>query len=155
MDEPPDKKRRIVQDDGAENVEERPYVVERVRETRAHRYNVEEITFRARFNDDLKGRDLLDITDDLHGMFQEIMEKVENEHSRDDDRARLSIKHAGLDREIFIHCQPKHNITADAIMERLVLFLSLKYNQLLLKYNSEKQKYEYVMIFYFTFLFLF
>ena len=119
MDEPPEKKRKVGQsDDGVENGNERPYIIERVRETRAHRYNVEEITFRAKFNDNLKGRNLLDITDDLHGMFEEIMTNVQNEHSRDDDRARLSIRHSGLQQEIFIHCQPKHNITADTIMER-------------------------------------
>ena len=122
MDEPPSKKRRTLSSNDEENGENvrRPYIIERISETRARRYNSEEITFRAKFNDDLQGKKLLDVTDDLHDMFQDIMDNVSANHAENNDRARLSIRHAGLDREIFIHCQPKHNITADVIMERLV-----------------------------------
>ena len=79
---------------------------------------MEEITFRAKFNNDLEGRKLLDITDDLHNMFQDIMDNVSADHKDPNDKARLTIRHSGLEREIFIHCQPQHNITADVIMER-------------------------------------
>ena len=96
----------------------RPYNIKRVNEIRSRRYNVEEITFRAKFNNDLQGCKPLDITDDLHNMFEEIMDNVAANHNDPNDRARVSIRHAGLDKEIFIHCQPQHNITADVIMER-------------------------------------
>jgi len=123
MAEPPSKRPRLGDGQEGESANiTKPFVVERIRERRANRYNVEEITFRAKFNDTLQGQNLLDITDNLHDMFQEIMDKVDTEHSSPDDKARLSIRHSGLDRDIFIHCQPKHNITPDVIMERLVQF---------------------------------
>jgi len=101
----------------------KPYFIERINEIRARKFNVEEVTFRAKFNDDLQGRKLLDITNDLHNMFDDIMENVATTHKDPNDKARLSIRHDGLEREIFIHCQPQHNITADVIMERLVKLL--------------------------------
>ena len=93
MGELPSKKRRTLSSNDEENGENvrRPYIIERISETRARRYNSEEITFRAKFNDDLQGRILLDVTDDLHDMFQDIMDNVSANHAENNDRARLSI----------------------------------------------------------------
>lgn len=114
------KRRRI---DDSPIIAEKPYVIERISERKARKYNIEEITFRAKFNTDLRGRQLLDVTDELHDLFQEVLDNVSSEHGDPNDRARLSIRHSGLDREIFIHCQPQHNITPDVIMERYVCIL--------------------------------
>lgn len=97
---------------------QKPYIIKRVGELKARKFNVEEVTFRARFNENEEGRALLDMADDLHDMFQDIMDNVNQEHGSEDDKARLSISHADLENDIVIHCQPKHNITADTIMER-------------------------------------
>lgn len=124
MAEPASKRPRLADsEEDAGPSSGKPFVVERISERHARKYNVEEITFRAKFNDTLEGESLLDITENLHSMFQEIMEKVDTEHSSPNDKARLSIRHSGLDRDITIHCQPKHNITPDVIMERLVYFI--------------------------------
>jgi len=121
MAEPPGKKRRNVSTSSDDDQNDRkPYVIEKINERRARRYDVEEITFRAKFDENLQGQKLLDVTDDLHNMFEDILENVNANYVNSNDRTRLSIRHAGLDREIFIHCQPQHNITADVIMERLV-----------------------------------
>lgn len=122
MEEPPTKKSRIGTPSSTEDLDDqdvsKPYLIERIAEKRIHKYNVEEITYRAKFNHELEGRKLVDVTEDLHDMFQEILDNVSTNHDDPEDRARLSIRHQGLDREIFIHCQPKHNITPDVIMER-------------------------------------
>ena len=115
MAEPPPAKRMDIT---AEEERAKPFVIEQINERRARKYGVEEVTFRAKFNDDLQGRKLLDVMDDLGDMFGSIMTNVRANHPNHEDKARLSIKHAGLDREITIHCQPQHNITPEVIMER-------------------------------------
>ena len=114
MTEPPPAKRAATfhQEDAL------PYVIEQVNERRARKFGVEEVTFRAKFNDDLQGRKLLDISDDLGAMFGSVMDRVRANHPNPQDKARLAIRHTGLDKEITIHCQPQHNITAEVIMQR-------------------------------------
>lgn len=119
-DEDPDSDERSPALSNDDQSDRKPYNIERINEIRSRRYNVEEITFRAKFNNDLQGRKLLDVVDDLHNMFDDIMENVTTEHNDPNDKARLTIRHSGLERDIFIHCQPQHDITADTIMERLV-----------------------------------
>lgn len=99
----------------------KPFTIERAQEKRATKYGMEEITFRAKFNQDFaSGQKLLDSTDNLQEMFEDILENVNSEHDDPNDRARVTIKHSGLDRDIVVHCQPRHNITSDVIMDRLV-----------------------------------
>lgn len=122
MEEPSNKRVRLDShsNDGHSDAEEvhKPFLVERISEKRIRKYNVEEITYRAKFNHEMEGRKLIDVTEDLQDMFQEILDNISTDHDDPNDRARLSIRHQGLDREIFIHCQPKHNITPEVIMER-------------------------------------
>ena len=123
-DTPPAKKQKT--EDQSVDLESLPgpsnggksYTIERVRERRARKFHAEDITFRAKFNEELQGKELLTITQDLHDMFNEVMENVNQDHPNNEDKARLNIRHSGLEREIVIHCQPKHNITSDVIMER-------------------------------------
>ena len=98
--------------------EEKHYKLERINETISRKYNVEEITFRAKFNTDLEGQRLLNVTDELHGMFDEVLETVRSEHPDPNDKARLSIKHSGLERDIVIHCRPQHALSPDIILDR-------------------------------------
>lgn len=117
------KKSQIVDvADGSSHIQDtenkKPYTITRVKEKRVRKYHVEEITFRATFNKEYEGRDLLSITDNIHSMFEDIMENVEQDHPNNEDKARLNIRHAGLERDIVVHCQPKHNITASTIMQR-------------------------------------
>lgn len=52
--------------------------------------------------------------------FFSIVTQVEQNYSSE-DKVRLSIDHAGLDREMTIHLQNRANITPELIMDRLVL----------------------------------
>ena len=101
-----------------EHPEKKLYKLERINELISTKYNIEEITFRAKFNDQLLGHKLVDVTDELHKLFDDVMDTVNTEHSSPDDKARLSIKHNNLDKAITIHCQPRHLITSSIIMDR-------------------------------------
>jgi hypothetical protein len=95
----------------------KPYTIQQVSIKTVKKYAVEEVTFKAKFNKEYHGQRLLDIPDNLHNMFGDIMDQVGNNYDADDN-ARLIINHEGLERPVFIHCQPKHNITPKKIMDR-------------------------------------
>ena len=123
MSEEPPAKRRVISHDKEEYEEDEdedtvPYRIEQINERRARKYGVEEVTFKAKFNNNYQGKKLLDITNDLGAMFGSVMDRVRANHPNPNDKARLSIRHIGLDKEITIHCQPQHNITSEVIMER-------------------------------------
>lgn len=94
------------------------FTISRVHERISRKYNVEEVTFRAKFNPDYEGGKLLDMTDDLHTMFESVLANVDKEHSDPNDKARLSIRHSGLERPVTVHCQPIHGITAETVLQR-------------------------------------
>ena len=94
------------------------YIIQPVRERVSRKFGIEEVTYKAKFNSDLQGEQLLGIQDELRNMFTDILDIVRDKHPNGEDKARITINHVGLEREVFIHCQPQHNITADVIMER-------------------------------------
>ena len=103
------------------NDTQKRYDIQKVSEMISKKYHVEETTYSAKFNAELEGQKLLDITEDLYGMFSEVLDTVKTEHSDPNDKARLSIRHSGLDRDIVIHCQPQHGISPDIILDRWVI----------------------------------
>ena len=94
------------------------FIVTPVYERKARKFGVEEITYKAKFNTELQGRQLLDIHNDLEDMFGEVLNRLHEKYPDPNDKVRISVRHAGLDKDVTIHCQPKHNITAEVIMER-------------------------------------
>lgn len=82
----------------------------------SQKYSVMETTYRVQFHEDTHGDRISSMREDLLDMFSEVLEKTET--YSDNDRARIVINHDQLTSPIFIHCQPKHQITADTIMER-------------------------------------
>ena len=100
------------------NADTKPYIISPVRQKISRKFGIEEVTYKTKFSNDLQGVQLLNAQDELHNMFTDVMELVNEKHANGNDKARLTINHSGLEREVFIHCQPKHNITADVIMER-------------------------------------
>ena len=100
------------------NNDVKPYIIHPVRERVSRKYGIEEVTYKAKFNNDLQGEQLIGMQDELHSMFTDIMEMVKDKHPNKEDKARVTINHSGLEREVFIHCQPQHNITANVIMDR-------------------------------------
>ena len=101
-----------------DGINTKPYIIHPVRERISRKFGIEEVTYKAKFNNDLQGEQLINMQDDLHNMFTDIMELVKDKHPNKNDKARVTINHSGLEREVFIHCQPQHNITAEVIMDR-------------------------------------
>ena len=96
----------------------KPYIIQKIRERKVRKFHVEEVTFRAKFNDAMYGTELLSITEDLYNMFDDVMQIVNTEHPDNEDKARLNIRHSGLHHDVTVHCQAKHNITVSIIMQR-------------------------------------
>ena len=94
------------------------YKIERVNTTESTKYSMLETTYKVTFSEDKHGERLHEMMDDIHDMFTELLEKTEG--YTNEDKARVTISHANLDVPIHIHCQPKHQITADTILQRLV-----------------------------------
>ena len=44
------------------------------------KYGIEEFTFKAKFNDDIKLSKIADFKDDLHNMFEEILDQATQNH---------------------------------------------------------------------------
>lgn len=94
------------------------YAVRETSRSVARRYGMEVFNFEARMmKPALKNKRLLDITDSLRAMFQEMLDKAGHNYSTD-DRVRMHIEHSGLQVPMVIHIQPKHNVTADTVMDR-------------------------------------
>lgn len=113
-DEPPNK--RLRQESG-EQEETKAYKIEKIHQTVVRKYGVEEYTYKAKFNDEIHGAKIIDIKDDVHSMFSDVMAEVDSAYTPG-ERVRLSINHHGMDREMTIHLQQRENITPDMIMNR-------------------------------------
>lgn len=69
-----------------------------------------------KFNDEWKGDKLLNIHNDLHKMFDDILDKVRGDAN---DLGRIVVHHGGLDNPIVIPLQPWENIDSDVVMESI------------------------------------
>ena len=107
------KRRKVIVNES----EQKPYSISQISERKIRKYGVEEYIYKAKFSDELKSQKIIDLRDDLHNMFDDIMTKVD-ENYNPLDKVRLSINHSSLDKEITIHLQPRQNITSQTIMER-------------------------------------
>ena len=82
------------------------------------KYGMEEFNFEARLRSSrVRNRRLSEIMDSLRAMFQEIIDRA-GRHYDADDRIRLHVEHSGLEVPFVIHLQPRHNVTADTVLER-------------------------------------
>jgi hypothetical protein len=95
----------------------KPYEIVKINEEVLRKYGVEEYTFAAKFDESLEGELLADVGDDVHGMFEDVLQRVADDYAPD-DKVRIAIDHAGMDKEMTIHLQPRRNITAENIMNR-------------------------------------
>jgi hypothetical protein len=96
------------------------YNIKKIDEKVARKFGVEEYTLRAKFNNDtLQGARLDDVRDEVHHMFEDVVQEIASQYE-EDDRIRLSIDHAEMDRPMTIHLQPRRNISTDNIMNRYV-----------------------------------
>jgi hypothetical protein len=109
----------------------KPYNIKKINEKVARKFGVEEYTLQAKFNDDaMQGARLDDIRDEVHHMFEDVMQEIASQYE-EDDRIRLSIDHSEMDRPMTMHLQPRKNLTTENIMNRYVnticLFISELY----------------------------
>ena len=72
-----------------------PYQISQTHHRVARRFGYEERSFRATFNQDYVGHRLLDIHQELEGMFQEVIDRSGQQH-QPEDRARIIIQHNDL-----------------------------------------------------------
>jgi hypothetical protein len=96
---------------------EKPYKINKVRETVVRKYGVEEYSFNVKFNEEMSGTRLEDVNADIHAMFEDVLNEVGYQYGPD-DRVRLSIEHDGLDTPMTIHLQPRADLKAENIMAR-------------------------------------
>jgi hypothetical protein len=92
------------------------YTIQEVSRRRSVKYSMLETTYEVKFKDHVHGSNVQDMRQELHTMFDDLLDRT-HKYS-DDDKARIIIDHDQLDTPIFIHCQDRHNITADTILER-------------------------------------
>jgi hypothetical protein len=97
--------------------EKKPYEIVKINEQVARKYGVEEYTFAAKFDESLDGTLLSEVKDDIYDMFDDVLQQVGEDYAPD-DRVRVAIHHASLDKEMTVHLQPRRNISAENIMSR-------------------------------------
>jgi hypothetical protein len=100
------------------SIDEKLYYIKKIDEQVSRKYGVEEYTIQAKFNDSMDGAKLDDVRD--------VVEEIGRQY-QPDDRIRLAIDHAGMDRPMTIHLQPRANVTPDNIMGRYVYILMRYY----------------------------
>jgi hypothetical protein len=109
--------------EGSEDEEnfDKMYNIKKVSQQVARKYGVEEYTIEASFNNDavIQGMRLENIREEIHSMFDDVVHEIVVQY-QEDDRIRLSIDHAGMDRPMTMHLQPRRNVTTENIMSRYV-----------------------------------
>ena len=112
----PSKRSRT--DSESEDEEEKAYEIRKTHRVVARKYGAEEIGYSAVVTSKkLEGKNLNDISDQLVNMFDEMLEEAGRNYGPD-DRVRVAIEQDQLDQPIFIHAQPRHNVTGETIMNR-------------------------------------
>jgi hypothetical protein len=117
----------IMEDSDQSYDQDKVYNIERISQQVARKYGVEEYTLQAKFNNEtLQGARLDNVTDEIQSMFEDVVHEIEQQYN-EDDRIRVSIDHAEMDRPMTIHLQPRRNVTAEDMMNRYVnnLFFTL------------------------------
>jgi hypothetical protein len=113
-----------MEDDDQSYDQDKVYSIEKISQQVSRKFGVEEYTLQAKFNNDtLQGARLDNVTDEIQSMFEDVVHEIEQQYD-EDDRIRLAIDHAGMDRPMTIHLQPRRNVTAENIMNRYVNHLS-------------------------------
>jgi hypothetical protein len=94
-----------------------PYDIIEHRRRYVQKFGVQEIVLKVKFDDDWIGRTLYNMLDDLHRMFDDILQQVREGYD-EGVRARVYINHPDLQYEkpIFIALRPIHLLTPQAIM---------------------------------------
>jgi hypothetical protein len=105
--------------------DEKFYNINKISQQVVRKYGVEEYTLEAKFDSEaLEGVRLENVTDEIYAMFGDVVHELEQQYG-EEDRIRLAIDHAGMDRPMTMHLQPRRNVTTRNIMDRYVNVYSL------------------------------
>jgi len=91
-----------------------PYTFRKKRERVFAKNKATEQTFQVKFNDEWKGDKLKNINDQLHRMFDDVLDKVRGDAN---DLGRIVVHHGGLDNPIVVPLQPWENLDSDVVMD--------------------------------------
>ena len=95
-----------------------PYNIQESSETMPRKYGYEERKFKVQFDKDYMGKRLVDVQQQLRGMFEETVQRGLRDYGHE-DRASIVIQHNDLRRDIVIHMRKNKDISAEAIMNRV------------------------------------
>ncbi|VDI57247.1 Hypothetical predicted protein [Mytilus galloprovincialis] len=79
-------------------------------------------TFQAKFTSQLHNKKLSEITDDLHGLFDDILNKVRQD-SDDNSLARVIIEHNGLTDPIVVSLRELNKMDSSVVMDEIIKVL--------------------------------
>ncbi|VDI05619.1 Hypothetical predicted protein [Mytilus galloprovincialis] len=77
-----------------------------------------DITYEVKFSNQLQNKKLTDIVDDLHNVFDDVLDQV-RVGSQDNSLARLIIEHNGLTDPIVVPLQELHTMDASTVMDEI------------------------------------
>ena len=77
-----------------------------------------DITYEVKFSNQLQNKKLMDIVDDLHNVFDDVLSQV-REGSQDNSLARLIIEHNGLTDPIVVPLQELNTMDASTVMDEI------------------------------------
>ena len=102
-----------------EEEQESMFKIETISHVVTRRFGTEETVFRAAFNSSarLQNVRLLDLINELRAMFEAMLERA-SQNFTDDDLARITISHDGLNQDIVVHLRSKNRVTPDTILDR-------------------------------------
>ena len=72
-----------------DSINAKPYIIHPVRERVSRKFGIEEVTYKAKFNNDLQGEQLIGMQEELLNMFTDIMELVKDKHPNKEDKSAL------------------------------------------------------------------
>ena len=103
----------------------KPYTVFEHKRRFVVKYGVEEIIYKIRFTEEWLGETLLELHEDIHEMFEDVLDQVKSIYEPD-VRCRLYLRHDDLqyDKPIFIALRPIKDMSAEAIMLALIKVLN-------------------------------
>lgn len=105
----------------SEVTSEKPYYIWK-RDTRTFKKHwVRDTTFKVKFNEQWRGKKLIDIQNNLHDMFDDLLSQA---RGHDADLGRVVISHPSLNNAIVVPLQSWETLNADAVMSEIVKVLN-------------------------------
>ena len=102
--------------DDEDSIESKPYYFWQTNTKTFKKTLATQTTYKVKFNDTWKGEKLQDITNQLHNMFDDVLNKT---RGHDADLGRVVIEHPDLPNPIVVPLQPWEKMDADLVMDEI------------------------------------